>query len=56
MLAVPDAAYQQWIVRLDLHRIAMYGFPTPEIIETRSAQEDHVLVTPKKREATRTAE
>ena len=25
MLGVPDAAYESWILRLDLHRIAMFG-------------------------------
>ena len=58
MLAVPDAAYRQWVVRLDLHRIAMYGFPTYEAIpsETTPIQRDVVLVTPKKRKSTGTVE
>jgi hypothetical protein len=51
MLAAPDAAYRNWIVRLDLHRVAMYGFAPPELArDSREAiQKDNVIVTPKKR-------
>ena len=59
MLAVPDAAYQNWVVRLDLHRIAMYGFPTPETIPSETTpvtEQDNVLVTPKKQKSTGTDE
>jgi hypothetical protein len=53
MLAVPDAAYRNWTVRLDLHRIAMYGFPPIEATSDERApiQRDQVVVTPKKRNA-----
>jgi hypothetical protein len=58
MLAVPDTAYRQWVVRLDLHRIAMYGFPKSEatLSDTTPVQRDDVLVTPKKRKSTGKAE
>lgn len=58
MLAVPDTAYLSWVLRLDLHRIAMYGFPTPEAMpsETTPIQRDNVIVTPKKQKSTGTDE
>jgi hypothetical protein len=56
MLAVPDARYQSWVARLDLHRIAMYGFPSPEIVPATSVQHDDVRVTLKKRKSTGTEE
>lgn len=30
MLGVPDAAYRNWVLRLDLHQIAMFGREEPE--------------------------
>lgn len=58
MLAVPDTAYRNWVHRLDLHRIAMYGFPTPEIVpaNTFPIQRDEVVVTSKKLKSTGTTE
>jgi hypothetical protein len=53
MLGIPDAAYQQWILRLDLHSIAMYGrgsVPTEnEFVDQNVIQPDNVFVTSKKR-------
>lgn len=50
MLAVPDARYEQWVVRLDLRKIAMFGRPGRDKI-TRDAsdgiQADKVFVVPK---------
>lgn len=48
MLAVPDAAYNHWLIRLDLHQIAMYGAHAEDaIIEIPAAvtQPDKVRVT-----------
>jgi hypothetical protein len=56
MLAVPDAAYRNWVLRLDLHRIAMYGFPSPEIIPAAPVQQDDVRVTLKKQKSVGTNE
>jgi hypothetical protein len=53
MLAVPDAAYCSWTLRLDLHRVAMFGF-APDFETDRQEgpiQEDRVIITPKKRNA-----
>jgi hypothetical protein len=56
MLAVPDAAYKQWVFRLDLQQIAMFGrgelvasAPHSEVRQLEAVQEDKVVVTPKKR-------
>jgi hypothetical protein len=55
MLGIPDAAYRQWIVRLDFHEIAMFGRghshqdDSAGLRTERIMQEDKVLVTPKKR-------
>lgn len=35
MLAVPDATYQSWVMRLDLHRLAMFGFDGARPFEAR---------------------
>lgn len=53
MLAVPDSAYRNWVVRLDLHRVAMYGFAPPEPARDSDVptQIDNVFVTPKNRNA-----
>jgi hypothetical protein len=53
MLAVPDAAYRNWTVRLDLHRVAMFGFaPFETEPDTETpVQEDNVIVTSKNRNA-----
>ena len=58
MLAVPDAAYRGWVVRLDLHRVAMYGFAADEVgpSEQQPDQQDNVIVTPKRRDSTGTDE
>jgi hypothetical protein len=51
MLAVPDAAYLNWVLRLDLHRVAMFGFAPFLDAENTEApvQEDKVIVTAKNR-------
>ena len=56
MLGITDAAYLQWVLRVDLHRIAMYGrgtLPQQEIanltIDPAPSQPDNVFVTPKKK-------
>jgi hypothetical protein len=57
MLGVPDADYQQWVLRIDLHTIAMFGrnaAPQTEADES-VAQPDNVVVTPRKRVAKDTA-
>lgn len=53
MLAVPDAAYRNWIVRLDVHRVAMYGFAPVEAERSEEIpiQKDNVIVTRKGRNA-----
>jgi hypothetical protein len=56
MLGVSDAHYQQWILRLDLHSIAMFGRGDGvDGTETRDAhqadvvQPDNVVVRRKKK-------
>jgi hypothetical protein len=55
MLGIPDAAYQQWVVRFDLHDIAMFGrghVDRDDHVATKvrePIQEDRVIVTPKRR-------
>jgi hypothetical protein len=51
MLAVPDSAYSQWILRLDLHSIAMFGRNAPKDDEVNRdiTQDDEVVVTSKRR-------
>jgi hypothetical protein len=53
MLAVPDAAYRNWTVRLDLHRVAMFGFAPFEADrdDETIVQPDNVIITPKSRRA-----
>ena len=58
MLGVPDAAYENWILRLNLHDVAMLGRDHGSIIESRAKpdpdkpiQKDNVIVTPKRRKA-----
>jgi hypothetical protein len=53
MLAVPDNLYRNWTVRIDLHRVAMFGFaPVSETdVEDVPAQPDKVIVTAKSRAA-----
>jgi hypothetical protein len=55
MLAVPDAAYRHWILRLDLHGIAMHGrrgaVSEGKATETAAVQADDVIVTSKARES-----
>lgn len=60
MLALPDAAYRQWIQRLDLHTVAMFGAGagvprlTPAQIE--GVQRDQVSISPKRKNLFRDAE
>jgi hypothetical protein len=51
MLAVPDAEYSHWVLRLDLEAIAMFGRNADEedAAPSNPAQEDNVIVLPKKR-------
>lgn len=52
MLAAPDAAYRQWVLRLDLKTLAMFGRnpeAMPDLEEEILDQDDNVVVTPKKR-------
>jgi len=53
MLGVPDSAYSHWVVRLDLHQLAMFGMPAePEWTASEAdepVQRDNVNVTLKKR-------
>lgn len=58
MLGVADAAYNQWVLRLDPHRIAMFrraNLPVPTIApqptEPTQHQPDNVIVTPKEKTA-----
>ncbi|MFK3693309.1 hypothetical protein ACI2J4_23935 [Agrobacterium tumefaciens] len=47
MLAIPDAGYENWIVRLDLHDLAMFGGVRADIAASeygQSIQEDRVIV------------
>jgi hypothetical protein len=59
LLAVPDASYSYWTMRLDLHRIAMHGFGIAEEIAVPvpptappGAQPDNVVVKLKKKSRT----
>ncbi|MGM4919540.1 hypothetical protein [Tardiphaga sp. 813_E8_N1_3] len=51
MLAVPDAAYSKWVLRLDLQTVAMNGrnLPVEDDIQSEPEQDDNVVVTSKKR-------
>jgi hypothetical protein len=54
MLGVPDSAYDHWVIRIDLHRIAMFGAePEPYQADNGASehdiQKDNVTVTPKKK-------
>lgn len=48
MLGVPDAGYNYWVMRLDLMRVAMFGFEDlsdEEPSESHSTQRDEVHIT-----------
>ncbi len=56
MLGITDASYSQWVLRVDLHQIAMFGrgtAPQQQIINPVTgpvpSQPDNVFVTPKKK-------
>jgi hypothetical protein len=55
MLAVPDAAYSHWILRLDLHSVAMLGrratIAEGKTSEAAATVADNVTVTSKKRKS-----
>jgi hypothetical protein len=57
MLGLPDAAYQQWIMRIDLLTVAMFGraegVAIDEGIARETLQKDNVVVTPKRRNSER---
>lgn len=57
LLGVPDAAYSQWVIRLDLHRIAMWGAEIElEVgVQHADAQPDNVHVTLKSNPATKSS-
>lgn len=47
MLAIPDAAYENWILRIDLHDIAMFGnqpIDDSKAFRQENVQEDRVVV------------
>lgn len=48
-IAVPDASYQMWVIRLDIHRFGMWGLKheNANIDANAAVQEDKVIVTPK---------
>ena len=50
-LAVPDAAYSQWVLRIDLHDLAMHGSgrSEPRELAALGGQPDLVVVTRKSR-------
>ena len=51
MLGVPDAAYRNWTLRLDLHQIAMFGGRVAAASEAEQpSQRDKVVITPEKEE------
>lgn len=57
MLGVPDASYEHWTVRLDLHSLAVFGrsggaVEVPGEAET-DVQTDKVIVTPKRKRVLR---
>ena len=61
-LAVPDDAYGQWVLRLDLHDVAMFGrrpasLPIAAVAEPDAMpeQRDEVIVTSKRRRGRGTA-
>jgi len=57
MLAVPDADYTHWVMRVDLQKIAMFGRAVPrDEPNKRPTQEDQVVVTPKRRNSSAEAE
>ncbi|MFB9981199.1 hypothetical protein ACFSQQ_19725 [Mesorhizobium kowhaii] len=49
LLAVPDASYSMWVMRLDLHRVAMFGLgnaditPDPTMEINGNVQRDRVV-------------
>jgi hypothetical protein len=60
MLGVADASYSRWILRIDLHRIAMFGRGDMPAVVMKDAppdpgttQPDNVIVTPKKKNTKR---
>jgi hypothetical protein len=58
MFGIPDASYQQWVMRADLHSIAMNGRDAFRGSATRDepsnvTQTDEVIVTPKKKSTRR---
>ncbi len=55
MLAVPDAAYRNWVLRLDLHSMATegHGFEPESTTTAAEHQQDEVRVTLKRRNVSR---
>jgi hypothetical protein len=55
MLGVPDSSYTEWLIRLDLHRLAMFGvgevLPAEDKSDDTTRQADNVKVTLKKKPA-----
>jgi hypothetical protein len=56
-LGVPDAAYQHWVVRLDLYDLAMFGSGagSSETDPTQAVQPDNVTVTLKSKRSAKKA-
>ena len=53
VLGISDSAYDHWVLRFDLHQLAMYGrdFAPDDVPSEGEAQEDQVNVTLKKKNA-----
>jgi len=63
MFGITDSSYNQWVARIDLHKIAMYGRGKlteeqiiaqplgPFVPDQTFTQPDHVIVTPKKKKS-----
>jgi hypothetical protein len=55
-VAVPDGTYEEWLVRVDLHQLAMHGLAGLNEAEAKeSLQHDEVTVRLKKKPAQRSA-
>lgn len=59
MLALPDASYQQWVQRIDLHAVALFGRAAGagerSSLTQTGHQVDQVIVTPKRKNTIREA-
>ncbi len=58
LLGVPDADFSGWVMRLDLHEIALYGRSSAQPAATKipdSRQPDNVVITPRRRATKKSA-